>query len=75
MSSMYSISSSDFHSVLTTCLDCGFTRLLDKVSEYYKPSEVECGALSLVKYVHIALKVFSLEMSQFYVQEKQRNRK
>ena len=33
--------SGDFHSVLTTCLDTGFTRLLDKVAEYYRPAHTD----------------------------------
>lgn len=32
------IESSDFHTVMTVCLDSGFTRLVDKVGEYFTPT-------------------------------------
>lgn len=38
------LESSDFQSVLTTCLDTAFTRLVDKTAEYYRPQpETDCA--------------------------------
>jgi len=48
------IESGDFHSVISTCLDTGFTRLLDKIAESYKHTPEE-GTTINVNEVSLAM--------------------
>ncbi|KAI0210436.1 Peroxisomal biogenesis factor 3 [Lamellibrachia satsuma] len=39
------LDSSDFHTVLRTCLDTAFSRIVDRIAEYFKPASQQNGTV------------------------------
>ncbi|KAK2172705.1 hypothetical protein NP493_939g01068 [Ridgeia piscesae] len=39
------LDSSDFHAVLRTCLDTAFSRIVDRIAEYFKPASQQNGTI------------------------------
>ena len=40
------LESDDSHAVLTTCLDTAFARVMDKLTDYYRPTERVNGTVT-----------------------------